>query len=696
MRSLILLWKWCPHTDSNRGPTDYKSTLNLPISNACKSEAVKPAFVDQYLSRNLSNLSLGDAALYYASLGWPVFPCIPNEKRPLTTNGFKAATTDPATINSWWEKSPNANIGLALDAAGLVAFDPDLYKPDCEWETFIRDRQLPETLTQSTASGGKHFIFSADEGVKYPGQLCKHVDIKHAGYIILAPSIFNDRPYAWENNRAPATAPQWFEQQSPPATPQSTEKPPTSEIAELLQHVSPDLPYDEWSKILMAVHDGTGGSDDGFTLVDQWSSAGTKYKGASDIQSHWNSFQNGGVTIRTLADAARASGADLAAISNRHKYDPAKIFANHPLPSTPVPLPAPPSVALNIFSADAFEGQEIKPRQWLVHNLIPLNDITIFSGDGGTGKSLVTLQLAASVARTGFWLNQITFGNSALYITAEDTTDEVHRRLEDIRRASSASFADYRNLHLLSLAGEDAILAAAVHSGGPLVATPAFKALEDAILRLRPSLLVLDNSSDLYGGDDNDKHQPRQFIQMLRGLCFRHSVTIVLLRHPSKSGMFTGDGTSGNTSWRNSVRGYLYLERVTDENGNEFDADERLITTKKSNYGPSSDKITVRYNDGVFVPKNPLAERINGDEDDALFMKILTQFQNEGRFVSSYENPKNYAPTLFARHPLNQGVPKQRFEQAMQRCLMAEKLHHVETGPPSKRRNHLVTSEVGA
>ena len=42
------------------------------------------------------------AALRYAELGYPVFPCEPGTNRPATAHGFKDATTDPARIERWW------------------------------------------------------------------------------------------------------------------------------------------------------------------------------------------------------------------------------------------------------------------------------------------------------------------------------------------------------------------------------------------------------------------------------------------------------------------------------------------------------------------------------------------------------------------------------------------------------------------
>src|ERR1039458_2652020 len=63
-----------------------------------------------------------EAALAYASRGWPVLPCEPRGKRPLgrfVAHGLTEATTDPATIEEWWRAEPEANIGLRTG----VAFD---------------------------------------------------------------------------------------------------------------------------------------------------------------------------------------------------------------------------------------------------------------------------------------------------------------------------------------------------------------------------------------------------------------------------------------------------------------------------------------------------------------------------------------------------------------------------------------------
>lgn len=67
--------------------------------------------------------SMYDAAIEYAKKGFAVFPLKYRDKVPLTRNGCKDATTDAAQIKAWWQKYPNANIGLATGAVSQNVYN---------------------------------------------------------------------------------------------------------------------------------------------------------------------------------------------------------------------------------------------------------------------------------------------------------------------------------------------------------------------------------------------------------------------------------------------------------------------------------------------------------------------------------------------------------------------------------------------
>jgi hypothetical protein len=76
---------------------------------------------------------------------------------------------------------------------------------------------------------------------------------------------------------------------------------------------------------------------------------------------------------------------------------------------------------------------------------------------------------------------------------------------------------------------------------------------------------------------------------------------VLLIAHPSDSGISSGEGGGFSTAWNNSVRSRLYLRRPqTDDK--EAAADRRILEVKKANYGPSGITIPLIYHAGAFVP----------------------------------------------------------------------------------------------
>ena len=100
----------------------------------------------------------------------------------------------------------------------------------------------------------------------------------------------------------------------PRTLPVRTERAPvemSAELAKLTGYVmalDPDLEYDSWLKVGMALHQATAGSDEGFAVWDDWSSEGTKYPSTEALRAKWDSFddgRDGGVTANTLEMMAR-------------------------------------------------------------------------------------------------------------------------------------------------------------------------------------------------------------------------------------------------------------------------------------------------------------------------------------------------------------------------------------------------------
>jgi len=142
------------------------------------------------------------AALAYAALGWRVHPIKPGEKTPLVKAWQKNATVDPATIKQWWDKWPNANIGIAVgEGSGFFVLDIDGVDGElsfAELETEIG--KLPKTLEARTGSGGRHLLFLMPQrDIRNKQSFMPKLDIRgNGGYIVVAPSIHpNGNRYEW-------------------------------------------------------------------------------------------------------------------------------------------------------------------------------------------------------------------------------------------------------------------------------------------------------------------------------------------------------------------------------------------------------------------------------------------------------------------------------------------------------------------
>lgn len=144
----------------------------------------------------VADLSLADAAQHYASLGVPVFPCVPGEKRPLVAHGFKDATADPAQVGAWWRRWPEANIGIPTGpASGIEVVDVDVKGDEpsgpISWQRATQVGFLDGWAAHVvTPSGGLHAYYPAAE-IEQRSWASGNAQLDFrgaAGYIVAPPS----------------------------------------------------------------------------------------------------------------------------------------------------------------------------------------------------------------------------------------------------------------------------------------------------------------------------------------------------------------------------------------------------------------------------------------------------------------------------------------------------------------------------
>ncbi|MFC3593155.1 AAA family ATPase [Novosphingobium piscinae] len=326
----------------------------------------------------------------------------------------------------------------------------------------------------------------------------------------------------------------------------------------------------------------------------------------------------------------------------------------------------------------ALANREPAPKSFIIPRLAPAGEVTLFTGAGAVGKSLLAQQLctalAAGVSTLGLALDR----HPAVYMTCEDDAEQLHFRQAHICDALGVEMRDLAGaLHLRSMRGEDNALAA-FDLAGRFTPAPLYHRLADWIRRTGARLVALDNVAHLFPENENDRREVTRFVNLLNRLAGETGAAILLLAHPNKA----GDSFSGSTAWLNAVRSQFTLTRPTEEGA---DPDRRTLIVGKANYGEAGGAINFRWHQWAFVrdddlpedQRADLEETIRANFENAAFLRCLDLRNEQERPVSDSPASRTYAPKEFAAMPEAKGCTRARFEAAMERLY---RLGEIETG----------------
>jgi hypothetical protein len=139
-------------------------------------------------------------ALAYARRGWPVFPCLPGQKIPATTHGYKDATTDEQQITEWFGHGQRWNLAIATGTPGPDVLDIDQHGAAGNGYPAFAKLERAGLVDGAAAyvrtpSGGMHAYFMGSH--QHNGRLpAHHLDFRsQGGYVLAPPSYVDGKPY---------------------------------------------------------------------------------------------------------------------------------------------------------------------------------------------------------------------------------------------------------------------------------------------------------------------------------------------------------------------------------------------------------------------------------------------------------------------------------------------------------------------
>lgn len=340
-----------------------------------------------------------------------------------------------------------------------------------------------------------------------------------------------------------------------------------------------------------------------------------------------------------------------------------------------------------LISVSLLEGTPPE-RQWTIDEYLPRGSVTGMFGPGGVGKSLLAQMAGTAVACGIEWLGINTKQGPAIGYFCEDDKNELWRRQLSILGAHGLTKEDASEFYIQSRIGMENLLMK--FSGGVGVKTDFFHQIETDIQNFKPELIILDNSAQMFGGNENDRREVTQFVNALHGLINDGDLTILLLGHPPKpSAAGMQHEYSGSTGWDACFRSRLWFGRlnkkkshqpddedfIEDQVDDAGDDDERILSRKKANYSKLGGDIKLKWQNGVF--ENISTQRFSGGRFDRieasarlrdagwLFMKMLKSLNDRQQEVNHLKASPNYAPKIMTKMEAASGTSWKLLERAM-------------------------------
>lgn len=505
-----------------------------------------------------------DEVLKYVSLGWKPYPvqppgkdgewcscqkgsdCPDPGKHPFhDLGGLKSACRDKRKLKTIF-KSSEASVGLLCEKSFWVL--------DIDGEQGLQDLakleeengELPKTPTAKTGSGGKHYYFAFDRRLKKNRSRIRgcSIDVKTTGGAVVAPPSLHasGNAYEWLVDPGEADlsdAPEWLiDFVTADDRPSGSESGSAFTVADSLDLATAEGAGEgernDWLCRLVGSHLGRlGDTPDLLSLATAWGSRCDPPMKESEVS-------------KTVANLV------------------AKHLTNNPQEEDAI------EEASSELSIRTFDQIEAKQVAWLWPGRFALGKITLLTGEGGVGKSMLTCDMASRIS-TGSAFTDVSTAmkGDSFFVAGEDGAEDT------IRPRLDAAKADVSRVHLIA---------------GPIPKGEKYATQFDLsrhLLKLdrllegypEARMIVIDPIMDYLGATINsDKATDvRRVLSPLRQLAEKHEVAVVAMNHLNKSGKGSKNRSLGSGAFVQVARIEL---RVCED---PEDPERRLLLPVKNN-----------------------------------------------------------------------------------------------------------------
>jgi hypothetical protein len=335
--------------------------------------------------------------------------------------------------------------------------------------------------------------------------------------------------------------------------------------------------------------------------------------------------------------------------------------------------------------------REPDPHTFIVEDWLPDGVVTLFAAHGGAGKSYIALYIAICVASGHGVLQAAVARRRVVFYSCEDDRTTLGFRVRkycDMLRIDPASLTGW--LTLLDATSADNVL----YTGDARIGerlTPRFSWLQARVAAADAGLLVLDNASDAYDGNENERGKVRQFLTALR----RVAPATLLLAHvdavtSQQKNVGDGKGYSGSTGWHNSVR-------CRWEGGGKRPGEMDLLLAK-SNYGPTNLFASFKFDKlkRVWVVGEVRARMVDSTESMLPVLRLVKAYLGAGHALSESLFAPNGPAAILKLDGAPRGLKPKDVAEVLMKAAQRGYLRVEVTRVDSKERRRYTLTDQGS
>jgi RecA-family ATPase len=437
-------------------------------------------------------------AMNLSAQDYPVFPC--NGKIPAIPSkddrgnelghGCEDATSDEATIRTWSEKYPNANVGITFrHSSKEIGIDIDKDTNFAWLDKVQREHGIIETKSVKTGNDGLHLYFLRPKGVIIPNiskSAGKGYEVKSHNQYLMAPGTIHPetkRVYELINDIDPQPLPDW-----------------------LLQEILHDAGYDSRgngrkpvdTRTQIFEHQGRNAA-----CAEQAGRLLRIYKNLDVVKVMVKAY-NEAVCTPPLSDEEL----EKTVFKSMGRWA-AKNAKEDPKEHAPEP---------KTWTVKELLDANIPEISWRIENLIPDEALIALGGRKKLGKTWLGTQIGTAVATGGDFLGYKCIQGSVLLLTLEDGERRLRRRLK--LQKTPKDIPLYIKFDMAYLDKAD----------GGLVQ------LKRWIEELKPCLIIIDTLAKALSHklDQNSAGETAEIVNALHSLTIQYHLVIIIIAHHGK------------------------------------------------------------------------------------------------------------------------------------------------------------------